>query len=188
MIYVREYRKHMDPLGRALRALDQLVLKPLEDIANSAEGILEAISEQLGVPKPKVAAVAVPLDECGGQADGPCRGIAGVYEPGVVRINYRSTLPSLLHLFAHHLQAVEMGERFVHARRLEAERLPWELRPLEIAAAVRSAQLARRAPPRALRVWEEEIKPKIRELDDNLARLKADVEQIYRYAEVYARR
>ena len=66
MIYVREYRGYMDPLGRALRALDQLVLKPLEDIANSAEGILEAISEQLGVPKPKVAAVAVPLDECGG--------------------------------------------------------------------------------------------------------------------------
>ncbi|MGC8974364.1 MAG: hypothetical protein ACP5KY_09240 [Thermoproteus sp.] len=178
----------MDPVGRALKALDQLVLKPLEDIASSAEGIVEALAEQLGVPKPRVAAVAVPLDECGGQPGGLCRGIAGVYEPGLIRISYRSSLPSLLHLFAHHLQAVEMGERFFQARRAEAERLPWELRPLEIAAAVRAAQLARRAPPRVLRVWEEEIKPKIKELDENLAQLKADVEQLYRYAEIYARR
>ncbi|MCU7786843.1 hypothetical protein ODS41_02730 [Pyrobaculum sp. 3827-6] len=77
---------------------------------------------------------------------------AGVYESGLVRISYRSSLPSLLHLFAHHLQAIEMEERFLQARRMEAERLPWELRPLEISAAVRAAQLAKRAPPRILRV------------------------------------
>ncbi len=111
----------------------------------------------------------------------------GVYESGLVRISYRSSLPSLLHLFAHHLQAIEMEERFLQARRMEAERLPWELRPLEISAAVRAAPLAKRAPPRILRVWEE-IKPKIKELDENLARLKADVEQLYKYAEIYARR
>lgn len=173
-------------LAQITRAVEELVLRPLGDIESSAEGILEVYAEQLGVQKPKVVAVANPIDECGG-GQGLCRSVLGVYEPGVIKINYRAGLDTLFHLFAHHLQAVELGERFPAIRRAEAERLPWELRPLEISAALRSAQLARRAPPRVKRVWEEEIKPKIKELDENLARLRADLEQIYRYVEIYVR-
>ncbi|MEZ0318451.1 MAG: hypothetical protein ABWK05_00450 [Pyrobaculum sp.] len=153
----------MDRLGPLLKSVEEPVLRPLGDIENSAEGITELFSEQLGAQKPRVAVVANPLDECGG-GGGACRGILGLYEPGVIKMNYRADLAALLHLYAHHLQALELGERFLHARRAEAERLPWELRPLEISAAFRSAQLARRAPPRVKRVWEEEIKPKIREI------------------------
>ncbi|MEL9989994.1 MAG: hypothetical protein QXP98_03470 [Thermoproteus sp.] len=174
-------------LGPLLKSVEELVLRPLGDIESSAEGIMEIFSEQLGVQKPRVVVVANPLDECGG-GQGACRGILGLYEPGLIKINYRADLATLLHLFAHHLQALELGERFLHARRAEAERLPWELRPLEISAALRSAQLARRAPPRVKRVWEEEIKPKIKEIDENLAKLKTDLEYLYRQAEAYARR
>ncbi|AET32331.1 hypothetical protein P186_0890 [Pyrobaculum ferrireducens] len=52
--------------------------------------------------------------------------------------------------------AVEMGVMQQGAWR------PRELRPLEISAAVR-------APPRVLGVWEEEEKPRVRELDESLA-------------------
>lgn len=166
--------------------MEELVLRPLGDIENSAEGILEAYAEQLGVQRPKVIAVAIPLDECGG-GQGPCRSILGAYEPGVIRIYYKAGLDTLFHLFAHHLQAAELGDRFLALRRAESERLPWELRPLEISAALRSAQLARGAPPRVRRIWEEEIKPKIKELDENLARLRAELDVLYKRLEAYAR-
>jgi hypothetical protein len=62
----------------------------------------------------------------------------------------------------------------MQARRVEAEGLPWGLRPLEISAAVRASQLAERAPPRVLGVCGGE--PRVRELDERPAELKADVE------------
>ncbi len=37
-------------------------------------------------------AAAAPLDECGGRPGGLCRGIAGVYEPGLKGISYKPSL------------------------------------------------------------------------------------------------
>lgn len=177
---------YMD-LRRLNDILRELVLRPLSDIENSVEGIVEGLSEQFGVSRPRVVATAVPTDECGQERPGLCRGIAGRYSDGALVFFYRATLPAILHLFAHHLQAAELGERFRAAMAYEAERLPWELRPLEIAASVRAAQIARSAPPRLWRIWEDEVKPKIKELDENLARLSGEVEPLLRAIAAQAR-
>lgn len=181
---------HMqDRLDYILSLVSESVLKPLEDIENSAEGILEILTEQLNAPRARVVAVANPLDECS-QFEQPraCRAISGRYEPGIIAVNYRSDVHVLLHLLAHHLQAAELGNRYWSNRRAEELKLPWELRPSEIAAEFRAVQLMRRAPPRIWRVWDEELKPKIKELDEALARLRSDLEQLIGQAKSAARR
>lgn len=167
----------VDKYMQILSLINDAVLKPLEDIENSAEGIIEMFTEQLSAPRVRVVAVANPINECSiYEEPRACRSIAGRYEPGIMAINYHADVHTLLHLLAHHLQAAEMGERFWESRRAEELKLPWELRPSEITAELRAIQLAKRAPPRVWRIWADEIKPKIKELDEAIARLRAEAE------------
>ncbi len=169
--------------------IENSILKPLEDIESSAEGILENLSESMNIEKPKVIATVNPTNECIEYVDKDqqCQVITGKYFPpeeSIILINYRIDMNTLLHLFAHHVHAVEMGKaKYVRVRRLEELRLPWELRPTEIVAMYRTAQLVRMLQPRAWRIYNEEIKPRIKEIDEKFNSVRFTVNYIERQVE-----
>lgn len=91
---------------------------------------------------------------------------------------------TLLHLFAHHVHAVEVGKaKYARVRRLEELRLPWELRPTEVVAMYRTTQIVRMLQPRDWRVYNEEIKPRIKEIDEKLNSVRFTVNYIERQVE-----
>ncbi len=129
-----------------------------------------------------------PANECVEYVDRDqqCQGIAGKYFPeeSIILINYRIDMNTLLHLFAHHVHALEMGKaRYVRVRKLEELRLPWELRTTEIIAMYRSAQLVRMLQPRDWRIYNEEIKPRIKEIDERLSSMRFTVNYLERQVE-----
>ncbi|WP_054842860.1 hypothetical protein [Vulcanisaeta distributa] len=179
-----------DLINQVIMEIENSILKPpLEDIESSAEGILENLSESMNIEKPKViATVNPPTNECIEYVDRDqqCQVITGKYFPeeSIILINYRIDMNTLLHLFAHHVHAIEMGRaKYVRARRLEELRLPWELRPTEIVAIYRTAQLVRMLQPRAWRIYNEEIKPRIKEIDEKFNSVRFTVNYIERQVE-----
>ncbi|ADN50913.1 hypothetical protein [Vulcanisaeta distributa] len=177
-----------DFINQVIMEIENSILKPLEDIESSAEGILENLSESMNIEKPKVIATVNPTNECIEYVDKnqQCQVITGKYFPeeSIILINYRIDMNTLLHLFAHHVHAVEMGKaKYVRVRRLEELRLPWELRPTEIVAMYRTAQLVRMLQPRAWRIYNEEIKPRIKEIDEKFNSVRFTVNYIERQVE-----
>ncbi len=166
--------------------VNQTLLKPLEDIESGLEGIVEVISENLNVSRPKVIATINNVDECGGRGDGLCSTIGGVYLPDeeVILVNYKVSLEALLHLYAHHLQAVEVGKaKYIQAVRGEEVRLPWELRPSEILAMYRSTILLRNLNPRVVKVFNEDVKPRVKDVERALGEVRGKVNYLARVIE-----
>ncbi|WP_069808026.1 hypothetical protein [Vulcanisaeta thermophila] len=175
-----------DYINKVLNEINESIIKPLGDIESSAEGILETISEALNVDRPRVIATINPVSECNPGEVGPCGEVGGRYlvDGHIVLINYRMSMSTLLHLYSHHLQAIEMGrERFEQIRRTEELKLPWNLRPTEITAMYRTALLARSIPPRTWKVYNEEIKPKIKEIDERLKATEPLINHLTRQVE-----
>ncbi|WP_054856722.1 hypothetical protein [Vulcanisaeta sp. JCM 16159] len=177
-----------DFINQVIMEIENSILKPLEDIESSAEGILENLSESINIEKPKVIATVNPTNECIEYVDKDqqCQVITGKYFPeeSIILINYRIDMNTLLHLFAHHVHAIEMGRaKYVRVRRLEELRLPWELRPTEIVAMYKTAQLVRMLQPRAWRIYNEEIKPRIKEIDEKFNSVRFTVNYIERQVE-----
>ena len=177
-----------DFINQVIMEIENSILKPLEDIESSAEGILEGLAESMNIERPKVIATINPTNECDEHVDKDqqCQMIMGKYfaEESIILINYRIDMNTLLHLFAHHMHAVEMGKaKYVRVRRLEELRLPWELRPTEIIAMYRTTQLVRILQPRAWRIYNEEIKPRIREIDERFSAVRLSVNYLERHVE-----
>ncbi|GAB6946680.1 hypothetical protein JCM16161A_08100 [Vulcanisaeta sp. JCM 16161] len=177
-----------DFVNQVITEIENSILKPLEDIESSAEGILESLSESMNIEKPRVIATVNPTNECVEYVDRDqqCQVITGKYLPeeSIILINYRIDMNTLLHLFAHHVHAIEMGRaKYVRVRRLEELRLPWELRPTEIVAMYRTAQLVRVLQPRAWRIYNEEIKPRIKEIDEKFSSVRFTVNYLERQVE-----
>ncbi|ADY00303.1 hypothetical protein VMUT_0087 [Vulcanisaeta moutnovskia 768-28] len=177
-----------DFVNQVIMEIENSILKPLEDIESSAEGILESLAEGMNIEKPKVVATINPTNECTEHVDKDqqCQMVMGKYfaEESIILINYRIDMNTLLHLFAHHVHAVEMGKaKYVRVRRLEELRLPWELRPTEIIAMYRTTQLVRILQPRAWRIYNEEIKPRIREIDEKFSAVRLTVNHLERQVE-----
>jgi hypothetical protein len=177
-----------DFINQVLTEIENSILKPLEDIESSVEGILEGIAEGMNLEKPRVIATINPVNECGefmGE-DRQCQGIAGRYlaEESIILINYKVDINTILHLFAHHIHAIEVGRaKYAQVRRLEELRLPWELRPTEVIAIYRTAQLIKALSPRAWRTYNEEVKPRIKEIDERLGNVRLMVNYLERQVE-----
>ncbi|GAB6944308.1 hypothetical protein [Vulcanisaeta sp. JCM 14467] len=177
-----------DFINQVIAEIENSVLKPLEDIESSAEGILEGLSERMNIEKPRVIATVNQTNECVEYIDRgqECQAITGKYFPeeSIILINYRMDMNTLLHLFAHHVHAVEVGKaKYARVRRLEELRLPWELRPTEVVAMYRTTQIVRMLQPRDWRVYNEEIKPRIKEIDEKLNSVRFTVNYIERQVE-----
>ena len=177
-----------DFINQVIMEIENSILKPLEDIESSAEGILEGLSERMNIEKPRVIATVNPTSECVEYVDRgqECQAITGKYFPeeSIILINYRMDMNTLLHLFAHHVHAVEMGKaKYARVRRLEELRLPWELRPTEVVAMYRTTQIVRMLQPRDWRVYNEEIKPRIKEIDEKFNSVRFTVNYIERQVE-----
>ena len=177
-----------DFINQVIMEIENSILKPLEDIESSAEGILEGLSERMNIEKPRVIATVNQTSECVEYVDRgqECQAITGKYFPeeSIILINYRMDMNTLLHLFAHHVHAVEMGKaKYARVRRLEELRLPWELRPTEVVAMYRTTQIVRMLQPRDWRVYNEEIKPRIKEIDEKFNSVRFTVNYIERQVE-----
>ncbi|MCG2865384.1 MAG: hypothetical protein L7H04_05900 [Vulcanisaeta sp.] len=177
-----------DFVNQVLTEIENSILKPLEDIESSVEGILEGIAEGMNIEKPKVVATINSVNECGefvGE-DKRCQGIAGRYLPeeATILINYRVDMNTIIHLLAHHIHAVEIGRtKYAQVRKLEELRLPWELRPTEVIAMYRTALLTRTLSSRAWRTYNEEVKPRIREIDEKINNARLMVNYLERHVE-----
>nr|MCG2892942.1 hypothetical protein [Vulcanisaeta sp.] len=80
--------------------------------------------------------------------------------------------------------AVEMGRaRYAQVRKLEELRLPWELRPTEVIAIYRTAQLIKALSAKAWRTYNEEVKPRIKEIDERLGNVRLMVNYLERQVE-----
>nr|KJR72038.1 MAG: hypothetical protein TU36_04460 [Vulcanisaeta sp. AZ3] len=173
-----------DFVNQVLMEIENNILKPLEDIESSVEGIIEGITEGLNVDKPRVIATINPINECDNSQDnGNCQAIVGKYfiNESIILINYKVDMNTILHLLAHHINAIEIGRtKYAQIRRLEELRLPWELRPTEITAMYRAAQLTRALSPRAWRAMSEEIRPRIRDIEERLSSDKVLVNNLDR--------
>ncbi|MCG2869728.1 MAG: hypothetical protein L7H10_03130 [Vulcanisaeta sp.] len=177
-----------DFVNQVLAEIENSVLKPLEDIESSVEGILEGIAEGMNLERPRVIATINPVNECGDlvSSDKGCQVIAGRYLPeeSVILIHYKVDMNTIIHLFAHHVHAVEMGRaRYAQVRKLEELRLPWELRPTEVIAIYRTAQLIKALSARAWRTYNEEVKPRIKEIDERLGNVRLMVNYLERQVE-----
>lgn len=53
-----------DFVNQVITEIENSILKPLEDIESSAEGILESLSESMNIEKPRVIATVNPTNEC----------------------------------------------------------------------------------------------------------------------------
>jgi len=164
-------------LGRQIDSMIRLsVLRNLEDLESSVEGVVEIITEALNVEKPRVIATVNEVNECGRFDTGLCSTVMGLYvanNPTII-INYRANLTTLLHLLAHHLQALEVGrDRYVQVRDAEELRLPWDVRPLEVNAMIRSIRLTKGIPQRVFKVWNEEVRPMSRGIEETVNRVRA---------------
>lgn len=174
---------YRDLLNRVNQELKDSVLRPLEDLESAMEGVVETIVESLNVEKPKVIATLNPLNECSRFDSGPCAFVLGLYDPGhsLIVVNYKASLSTMLHLVSHHLQALEYGrEAYLQLRSGEELRLPWELRPLEINAIVRSAYLARNMPSKVYTMWNNDIKPLVKEIEEGVAKARLFISQVAR--------
>ncbi|MGC8570506.1 hypothetical protein [Caldivirga sp.] len=163
------------------------VLRNLGDLESSLEGIVEMITETLNVEKPRVMVTLNNVNECSRFDSGTCSTVLGLYaaSESVILVNYKADLSTLLHLLSHHLQALESGKaRYIQIKEAEETRLPWEVRPLEANAVIRSAYLARSLPPRVFKVWNEEVKPMVKEVEEGVNRVKALVNHLTRSIEL----
>jgi len=86
-------------LGRQIDSMIRLsVLRNLEDLESSVEGVVEIITEALNVEKPRVIATVNEVNECGRFDTGLCSTVMGLYvanNPTII-INYRANLTPLL--------------------------------------------------------------------------------------------
>ena len=177
-----------DFINQIITEIENSILKPLEDIESSIEGILEGIAENMNIERPRVIATINQINECVEAVvrEQQCQAIMGKYfiEESIILINYKVDMITILHLFAHHVHAMELGKaRYAQVRRLEELKLPWSLRPTEITAMYRTAQLIRILQPRAWRVYNDEVKPKIRDIDEKLGNVRVAVNYLDRQIE-----
>ncbi|BDR91636.1 hypothetical protein [Vulcanisaeta souniana] len=177
-----------DFVNRVIMEIENSILKPLEDIENSSEGILEGLAENMNIEKPRIMTTINPINECLEyiDKDQQCQLIMGKYfaDESVILINYKFDMNTLLHLFAHHVHAIEMGRtKYVRVRKLEELRLPWQLRPTEIMAMHRTAHLVRILSPRAWRIYNEEIKPRIRDIEEKISNVRLTVSYLEKQVE-----
>lgn len=174
----------MGPESELLGRVRDSVLKPLEDLESMIEGAVESILEPMGLEKPKLIVTLNEVSECSPGEDGGCRNVTGRYrvEDSLILVNYKSTLSTIIHLLIHHIQSLEEGRsRYIQSRRIEELKLPWELRRSEIIALVRTPVLMSRVDPRVRRMWSEEIKLRIREIEENTAKVRSIVSQLVRH-------
>ena len=163
------------------------VLRSLSDLESSMEGIIELITEALNVEKPRLIATINNINECSRFDSGPCSSILGIYaaSDSTILINYKADLNTMLHLLSHHLQALENGKaRYIQVKEAEEIRLPWEVRPLEANAIIRAAYLARSIPPKVFKIWNEEVKPMAREVDESVSKARALIGHLSRSMEL----
>jgi hypothetical protein len=165
----------------------EFILRPLEDLESSVEAIMESVVEPVGVERPRLLVTLNDVDECSpGDSSNQCSTVTGRYrvEDSLIVMNYRSSLGTLIHLLIHHLQSIEEGRaKYLRIRQLEELKLPWELRFTEINAMSRLPTVMGKLDPRARRIWNEEVKSKIREIEENLPRIRTLVAHIMRYEE-----
>ncbi|NPA23001.1 MAG: hypothetical protein GXO23_01705 [Crenarchaeota archaeon] len=161
------------------------VLRLVREIEELYEEIIEEWSTHMSIPKPAVAVTLEEVDECVSNVpcvrdvDPYCRSITGQYLPEtqLILLNYRSTLDVLLHLFLHHVYALQIGpEKYRQITSAENVRLPWSLRPTEI----RILYMAKRlygtlVNQRAGKTWTDHIKTRIRELDSTVQKISNTV-------------
>lgn len=174
------YRELINQVDSTIRSE---ILRNLEDLESSVEGIVEVISEVLNIGKPRVIITINNINECGKSDSGLCSAIMGLYaaDSQVMLVNYRISLSALLHLLAHHLQALEMGkDKYIQVKGSEELRLPWEVRPLEVNAMVRTIRLAKATPPKVFKVWNEEVRPLVKVIEESVNRVKALITHLSR--------
>jgi len=51
--------------------------------------------------------------------------------------------------------------------------LPWDVRPLEVNAMIRSIRLTKGIPQRVFKVWNEEVRPMSRGIEETVNRVRA---------------
>ena len=170
--------------------IEQEILKPLLEIEEAYQEVVEEWSSKLGVQKPRVVVTLQEVNECGTgvicEQDSECRLISGVYLPehSTILLNYKSTIDVLLHLFVHHVQAQQIGtERFAQIRQSEYLRLPWSLRPTEIRALALSRKLYDTlCTQRVLKLWTDYVKQRIKKIEEEIMRARAAVAAFMRSA------
>ncbi len=163
--------------------IEEKVLPALREIEEIYQEIVEEWSSKLGVPRPRVLVTMQNIDECKCsevcESDDACRLVTGEYYPdtATILLNYRSTLDTLLHLYVHHIQCVQVGvEKFKQIREAERLRLPWSLRPTEIRAVALSKRLYNTlCTQRVIKLWTDYVKSKIKTLDETYSKVRGIV-------------
>ncbi len=166
-------------LNQAFQIINTEVLQPLNDLESDLESIVEYWCEKLNVPKPRLVITLNKIDEClsTDETTSYCREITGKYLPENMTIimNYISSIETLIHLYTHHIHACEVGlSRYLSIRRNEEIKLPWELRPTEIYAVIRSRKLSRELiDDRIVSIWNRDVKPKIKKLHTEVTKVRS---------------
>ncbi len=163
--------------------IEEKVLLLLKEIEETYQEIVEEWSSKLGISKPRVLVTMQNVDECRCpevcESDDTCRLVTGEYYPesATILLNYRSTLDTLLHLYVHHVQCVQVGvEKFKQMRDVERMRLPWSLRPTEIRAVALSKRLYNTlCSQRVVKLWTDYVKSRIKILDETYSRVRGSV-------------
>ncbi len=179
----------MSSLDEFIAYIETNVIKPLLEIEESYQGVVEDWASKIGTERPKVVVTLQEVNECSSTIvceDNECKLVTGMYIPEthIILLNYRSTVDVLLHLFTHHIQAQQIGyQRYAQTRHSETLRLPWSLRPTEI----RALALARKLrdtllTQRVLKLWSDYIKPRIKKIDEEYARVRSIVSNLAKSA------
>jgi len=179
----------MSAVDEFLTYIESAILKPLLEIEETYQGVVEDWATKIGVDKPRVLVTLQEVNECSTAIvceDSECRIVTGVYLPehSTILINYRSTVDVLLHLFVHHVQAQQIGvQKFTQARHSEMLRLPWSLRPTEIKALALTRRLRDTLlTQRVYKLWTDYVKPRIRKIEEEYAKARAIVSNLTKTA------
>ncbi len=179
----------MSMLDEFLTMIESNIIKPLLEIEETYQGIVEDWAAKVGVERPKVVVTLQETNECSHGLvceDDECRLVTGIYVPetGTLVVNYKSTPDVLLHLFVHHIQARQVGvERFSQMRQSEMLRLPWSLRPSEIKALFLTNKLRDSLlTQRVMKLWVDYVKPQIKKIDEENTKVRSTVNNLIRTA------
>ncbi len=164
--------------------IEDKILKLVKEIEEIHQEIVEEWSSKLGLSKPRVVVTLQEVNECARdgaicESDDLCKIITGEYYPDTMTIllNYRATLDTLLHLYVHYIQSLQIGvDRFRQIREAERLRLPWSLRPTEIRAIALAKKLQDTlCTQRIVKLWSEYVKVRIRKIDEEIQRIRSCV-------------